>query len=63
MNEIQNLNIEKEVFKCPVCGKEVESEKKLNSHISRCKDQLHSMLKEMQNETNIFALKFEHGRK
>jgi hypothetical protein len=60
MSEI-NLNIEKEIFKCPVCGKEIESEKKLNSHISRCKDQLHSMFKEMQKENN--AITYEEIQK
>ncbi len=43
--------LENEKIICPICGKELVSEKKLNSHISRCKDEYHVMFKQMQTES------------
>lgn len=56
MNEIPNLDIIKnEIYKCPVCGKEIDSIKKVNSHIKRCKDELHSMFKDLQDVNKTYT--------
>lgn len=52
--EITETNLD--CYKCPVCGKEVVSIKKLNSHIKRCKDELHVFFRQKQEEYDAFTM-------
>ena len=52
--EIMETNLD--LFKCPVCSKEVVSIKKLNSHIKRCKDELHVFFRQKQEENDAFTI-------
>lgn len=54
--EIIETNVNLDVFTCPVCNKEVTSIKKLNSHIKRCKDELHVLFRQIQEEDNAFTI-------
>lgn len=53
--ELKNkINNEEHVI-CPVCNKKIDNIKKLNSHIKRCKDELHTMLYELQNKNESYT--------
>lgn len=52
--EIVNEKVE-DVIKCPVCGKEVINIKKLNSHINRCKDELHVIFSSLQEKNDSYT--------
>lgn len=54
--DVIETNVSLDVFKCPVCNKEVTSIKKLNSHIKRCKDELHVLFQNIQEENNAFTM-------
>lgn len=56
MSEVSITENKKEKFKCPVCDKEIDSVKKLNLHITRCKDELHVMFKDIQEENDAYTI-------
>ena len=53
---ITTINTDEVVYKCPICNKEVTSIKKLNNHIKRCKDELHTIFCSLQNKHNAFTI-------
>ena len=66
-NKINNIQICEEmlemgddikdtVIRCPICNKVMDSDKKLNAHISHCKDTIHVTFKNMLVENNAKTL-------